>query len=70
MTLPTYHAAKTIDQLAARTVATARAIDEARKAYYAAPSDETMAAWDAAHEAHELATREYDAAHAAWMAAG
>jgi len=41
---------------------TARELDAARAAYDANPSDETLAAWDRASEAHDAATAAYEAA--------
>ena len=56
------NAMMTIDTLSAALTLSARELDAARAAYYAAPSDETLAAWDSAAVAHEVALAAYNAA--------
>lgn len=53
------------DSALAALLATSTAIDTARAAYDADPSDETLAGWDAAITAHAAALEAYRAAVAA-----
>lgn len=63
------NAMMTIDTLSAALTLSARELDAARAAYYAAPSDETLAAWDSAALAHESALAQYTVAVDALRAA-